>query len=439
MENMQLIFNLPPIFGLLPLLIYIVLAFRKGMNLVVLVAISVLSGAILTCQTPKMFGATFYSSIGSFLGLVGVMIMAGSGLGNVLRRTGVAENIVNFLTRRVGVNTQSRAIISVMICSVVMTTLLGTLAGANAVIAPIVISLVATVGLTPWTVAVLFQGAGQAGLFLSPVSAAMLVMMEITGKSYPYLLGFVGIPVTIVMCAGTYFIAKSVQKQSFGLVAYDDVVASDAEYKATPQVKRATAAFALTMIVMVLYGIIVSGGAAFAVVIMATVSVITGLCGGLKVGEICESFCEGCGKMVHMFFALVFFNMLMVYVNGSGGFQVLVDLLEPLAMRGGKIGFTIIATLVGIFGVGGTAVAQVAVIDAMFKPLVEALQLNLGVWAMCLLIGSQITSFAYPGNDMMGAMALARCTSIKPMLQLAYKWIIPSTFLLTVLWAVIFG
>ena len=129
----------------------------------------------------------------------------------------------------------------------------------------------------------------------------------------------------------------------------------------------------------------------------------------------------------------------MVYVNGSGGFQVLVDLLEPLAMRGGKVGFTIISTLVGIFGVGGTAVAQVAVIDAMFKPLVEALQLNLGVWAMCLLIGSQITSFAYPGNDMMGAMALARCTSIKPMLQLAYKWIIPSTFLLTVLWAVIFG
>lgn len=436
---MELIFGLPPIVGLLPLLVYIVLAFRKGMNLVVLVSISVLVGAILTCQTPKMFGAQFYASAGSFLGLVGIMIICGSGLGNVLRRTGVADNIVNFLTRKVGVNTQPRAIVSVMVCSVVMTTLLGTLAGANAVIAPIIISLVATVGLTPWTVAVLFQGAGQSGLFLSPVSAAMIVLMEITGKSYPYLLGFVGVPVAAVMCVGTYFVAKSVQKQSEGKVAYEDVVAADTNYQASASVRKSTIAFGITMALMVIYGIMVSGGAAFAVIIMITVSVVTGMSSGMSAGEVCDAFCEGCGKMIHMFFALILFDMLMVYVNGSGGFQTLVTLLEPLAMSGGKVGFTIVSTLIGIFGVGGTAVAQVAVIDAMFKPLVEALSLNVGVWGMCLLVGSQITSFAYPGNDMMGAMALARCTSIKPMIQLAYKWIIPSTFLLTVLWAALFG
>ena len=436
---MDIIFGLPPIVGLLPLLIYIVLAFRKGMNLVVLVAVSVLAGAVITCQTPVMFATQFYASLGSFLGLVGFMIMAGSGLGQVLQRTGVAENIVNFLTRRVGVNTQSRAIISVMICSVVMTTLLGTLAGANAVIAPIVISLVAAVGITPWTVAVLFQGAGQAGLFLSPVSAAMLIMMEVTGKSYPYLLGFVGIPVTVVMCGGTFFIAKSIQKQSFGKVAYDDAAPVEEEYKPSVQAKRGTAAFAVSMVVLVVYGVVVAGGASFAAVIMMTVAVVTGLAGGLSIGETCEAFCEGCGKMVHMFLALALFDMLMYYVNGSGGFSTLVDLLEPLAMMGGKVGVIIVATLVGIFGVGGTAVAQVEVIDTMFRPLVEALALNPGVWAMCLLIGSQITSFAYPGNDMMGAMALARCDSIKPMMQLSYKWIIPSTFLLTVLWAALFG
>jgi H+/gluconate symporter-like permease len=436
---LELIFGLPAIFGLLPLIIYILLAFRKGMNLVVLVFICVLAGAILTVQTPKMFGTQFYASVGSFLGLVGVMIMSGSGLGNVLRSTGVADNIVNFLVRRVGVNTQSRAIISVMICTVTMTTLLGTLAGANAVIAPIIISLVATVGLTPWTVAVLFQGAGQAGLFLSPVSAATVTLMEITGKSYPYLLGFVGLPIALVMNVGTFFIAKSIQKQSEGKVGYENVPAPEGEYKASAKVKKSTVAFSISMFLLVLYGILVSGGAAFAVIIMLTVSVVTGLFAGMEIGAICESFCEGAGKMVHMFFALVGFDMLMFYVNGSGGFQTLVTLLEPFAMSGGKVGFAIVSTIIGIFGVGGTAVAQVAVIDGMFKPLVEALQLNIGCWAMVLLVGSQITSFAYPGNDMMGAMALARCTSIKPMIQLAYKWIIPSTFLLTIIWTALFG
>ena len=54
--------------------------------------------------------------------------------------------------------------IATMVCSVVLVTLLGTLAGANAVIAPIVIPLVAAVGITPSALAVIFQGAGQTGL-----------------------------------------------------------------------------------------------------------------------------------------------------------------------------------------------------------------------------------------------------------------------------------
>lgn len=86
----------------------------------------------------------------------------------VLRKTGVAAAIVNVLMRKIGVRTQKRAMIATMVCSVVLVTLLGTLAGANAVIAPIVIPLVAAVGITPSALAVIFQGAGQTGLFPAP-------------------------------------------------------------------------------------------------------------------------------------------------------------------------------------------------------------------------------------------------------------------------------
>jgi len=437
--TMPLIFGLPAIVGLIPLLIFIVGAFRKNMNLVVLVYGCVIVGAILTCQTPKSIGTQMYASLGSFLGLVGMMIMSGSGLGTVLHKTGVADNIVHFLVSKVGVKTQSRAILSVMVCTVTMTTLLGTLAGANAVIAPIIISLVAAVGLTPWTVAVLFQGSGQAGLFLSPVSASTVTLMGITGMSYPKMLLFVGLPIAITMNVGTFFIARHIQKKSEGKVAYTDVEAPEGEYKPTPAVTRSTAAFIITMVLMVVYGVFVSGGAAFAVIIMMVVAVVTGLCAGLNLGEIVTTFCEGCGKMIFMFIAMVGFDMMITYINGSGGFATLVSLLEPIATSGGKLMFAFVTILIGVFGIGGTAPSQAMIIDQMFRPIVESMGFNVGVWGMILLVGSQITSFAYPGNDMVAAMALARCDTTKPMLEMSYKWIIPATIVITLIWTLLFA
>ena len=163
-----MIFNLPPILGLAPLVLYIILAFQKNMHPIVNVGICVLLGAILSGQSIGSLGTVVYESMGSFLALVGFIIMLGSGLGVVMRKTGVAENIVHLLMQKIGVKTQKRAILATMVSSIVLVTLLGTLAGANAIIAPIVIPLVAAVGLTPSTLAVIFQGAGQTGLFLSP-------------------------------------------------------------------------------------------------------------------------------------------------------------------------------------------------------------------------------------------------------------------------------
>lgn len=144
-----MIFNLPPICGLFPLLLYIVLSFRKGMHPLVNVSICAVVGAILVKQPLGGLGAVIYESMGSFLALVGFIIMLGSGLGMVLRKTGVAAAIVNILMRKIGVKTQKRAILATMVSSVCLVTLLGTLAGANAVIAPIVIPLVAGGGYHP--------------------------------------------------------------------------------------------------------------------------------------------------------------------------------------------------------------------------------------------------------------------------------------------------
>jgi len=97
METGKLIFNFPPIVGLVPLLLYIVLSFKKDSNAVVNVGICVIIGAILVNQPIIELGNIIYESMGSFLALVDLIIMLGSGLGSVLRITGIAENIVHFL------------------------------------------------------------------------------------------------------------------------------------------------------------------------------------------------------------------------------------------------------------------------------------------------------------------------------------------------------
>ena len=92
-------------------------------------------------------------------------------------------------------------------------------------------------------------------------------------------------------------------------------------------------------------------------------------------------------------------------------------MLKPLIEVSGDIGFIIISTLVGIFGVSGAAVAQSVVLNDLFKNIVVDINLPMTIWGTVLLIGSQITSFAYPTGDMIGQMGLARSKDLKSMIR----------------------
>ena len=80
-----MIFDLPPILGLAPLVLYIILAFKENIHPIVNVGVCVLLGAILSGESIGNLGNVVYASMGSFLALVGFIIMLGSGLGLVLR------------------------------------------------------------------------------------------------------------------------------------------------------------------------------------------------------------------------------------------------------------------------------------------------------------------------------------------------------------------
>lgn len=421
METKELIFGLPPIFGLLPLALYIILAFKEKMNPVVNVFICALLGAILVKYPLMQFGSLIEKSLSSFLVLIGVIIMSGSGLGAVLHKTGVAPNIVNIMMNKIGVTSEKKAIIATMTTSIVLVTLLGTMAGANAIIAPIVIPLVATMGITPSVLAVIFQGAGQTGLFIGPFSPPMVTFMKLTGLSYGDVLLYAGLPVAVIMWIVTYFIALNVQKKTKGIYAFpaEDVEARK-DYHPSSETVRATAVFLVSMLLLLIYGIAFKQGASFAIFIMIVVSVCTGLAAKLSIHDIADAFIGGMAKMMWMFMMFVLFDPFLNFVNESGAFNALFEILQPIINDGGKTIFAFAASVIGVFGINGAAVAQSVLIDSIFKETVQALSIDMRLWAMVLLVGSQLTSFAYPGVDMLGEMGLARSNDIKSMLKLGY-------------------
>ena len=412
-----MIFGLPALIGFLPLVIYLYLAF-KGKNLLSTVIICVLVGAVLTGQTPVSLSNEIANGLKSFLGLIGFIIMMGAGLGEVLTETKVARNLVEILIKKVGIKSQNQAIIVTMGTSTLLVSLLGTLAGANAMIAPILIPIVASFGLTPNALAVILHGAGACGLFLGPFVPPVITLMGLTGLTYGAYLANVGIPVAVLVLITTYYTGKKVQKQYEGIEMYStEDMDKDEEFVSTPEINKATMVFAIVMIGMLAYGIYAKAGAAYAIVVMLAVAFTTGLAAGRSMMDIIGSLTKGATRMFWLFFMFVLYDPFLKFVTMTGAFTTLGDMLKPLIDISGDIGFIIISTLVGIFGVSGAAVAQSVVLNDLFKNIVADINLPMTIWGTVLLIGSQITSFAYPTGDMIGQMGLARSKDLKSMIR----------------------
>ncbi|WP_353141531.1 Na+/H+ antiporter NhaC family protein [Acinetobacter pragensis] len=94
--------------------------------------------------------------------------MLGAGVGEVANRTGAARELVKFIVNKVGLSSQSRVKLGIILSSIIICGALGTMAGGNAIIVAVVIPIAAAVGLTPPTVALLLMISGSIGLFIGP-------------------------------------------------------------------------------------------------------------------------------------------------------------------------------------------------------------------------------------------------------------------------------
>lgn len=425
-----MIFDLPPILGLIPLLLTSILML-VGFDIYLATIAGIVVGAVFTGQTLLSLSTQIYASLGSFLALVGFVIMLGSGLGEVLRKTKIAHNIVVFVLEKVKIKSPAQGIFATMCVSTILVAMLGTVAGSNAIIAPIVIPILATLGTVPGCLGMAFFGGGFAGLILGPFTPNVVTILGVTGMDYTsYLLGG-GIPLALIIWVVTYFMAMRLQKKGSS-ESYSDEDKVSEGFEMTPQIKRGSIVFLVLIILLLAYGVYAKAGAAYSIVVMLITGFACGRAAGMSLKDCVHSIMEGCAKMFKMFFLFVLFDPFLVFIAETGAFEAIANLLQPLIDSGGQIVFMVVTALIGIFGISGASVSQAIVIQELFGPAATALGISMTLWVFNVLVGSILTSFSLPGIDALSALALARSNNVRAVLKMGYTIIIVGIVVLAV-------
>lgn len=396
------------------IVIYTILVFRN-VDPLIATAIGVALGFLFNLSTPLEMGKILESSLGSFLALVGFIIMLGRGLGEVLTETKVSHTLVHKIVYSIGVNTQTRVKIGVVISSTVIVAILGTLAGGLAILAPILRPIASSVGLSRPSLAVLMQAAGEEALIIGPFAPPVVALLGVTGLTYGTMLTHASLPIVAVTLIVTWIMAGKLQRQyPQELFNY----AEDAEqFTPTKRQSRATIFFALAFAACVVYGLMYKAKTSYVIFVMLSLAISTGIVGGLKLTRIFELIVEGMKKNFHLFVIFILLGPMLDLVQSAGGFDALLKVFEPLQRMGGKSILSILIGLTGAFGMPAASAAVIKMLYQMFSPSVIALQLSATTFAFSMLLATRITNFAIPGANMFAAMGFAESSNIKAMIK----------------------
>ena len=411
----------PSLWALLPLLVYLIMVFRNKSNLAGLAA-GIVVAALLLGQNLQALAGMFATALGSFLGTIGLIIMFGSGLGYLMNRAKITHTLVYWIVKKIGVNNERKGMLAVIASSIIICGLLGTLAGGNAVIAPVLIPVVAAVGLTPTAVVSLLRVAGEVGLIVGPLTGVTLATMEVTGLSYGRLMLWAVIPFSIVWLLATLYGVSKYQKKYKGVETYeitDDMVNIN-DIVISKKEKITTILFIISFLLLVGYGIYSKQGTSYAIIVMLILALVITFSSRMEIDSALDTFTEGASKMTGMFLVFILFEVMFMMINLGGGFEALGDLLSGLVSGGGKAIVVIVASLVGGFGIEAAAVAEINIVHNMFIDLVNQVNLPIEIWATAILAATRITGSVYPTANLAGQMGIARSSNMKAVLKICW-------------------
>jgi len=411
----------PSLLALIPLIIFIVLAFREVNNTVAAIA-GCTVGAVLLGLNLKAVAAGIQAALGSPTVMMGVIVMMGAALGALMNEARITHTIVYWFVKKIGVNTRTKAKIVLIICTITVCGLLGTMGGGVAVLAPIMIPIMASLGLAPTVVSMLFFAAGQVGIIVGPLVSVTLITMEVTGLTYFQLLTQAVLPFSVFLLIGNWIGANRVQKRLEGKECYEITEDMEDINKIVISKKElvATVAFLVTFISMVVYGVITKQGTNYALVVMMILAFVVTIFSKMNPNKAMGMFVKGLSSQTSLFLLFIFFQLLINMVNLGGGFDALSSLLGGMAKAGGPTGVMLVSALVGGFGIEAAAVAEIQIIGEMFGQLARDVGLPMGCFAVTILTSTRLTGATYPTSNFMMLMGTGRSTNIKEGLKISW-------------------
>lgn len=423
--------------GLIPLLLYIILVLRE-MDPLPATVICVALGAVINAKSLVAIGTDLSKAMGSFLGLVGLIIMLGRGLGEVLSETRVAHTLVYRIIFGIGVNTQKKALLGIMVATMVIVGLLGTMAGGVAIIAPIVGPIAAAVGLTPAAVAVVYQAVGEEALTLGPFTPPVVTLIGLTKLDYGTMLMTAALPIAFITLLVTWFMVQRIQRSTAEQMPEGLSVGAEIQsFQPTVHSRRATTTFVVLFTLLIAYGIWVKAATPFVITVMLGLSFVVGMVGGMKFEAVCKAVVKGMAGNVGLFLLFILLELFINYVELAGGFKALTFMLMPLINIGGKAAVVIAGGAIGAFGISGAVVAELVTLNKMFASLLQEYQVSMIAWAVALIVATRVTNFIIPGSNMVAMMGFAQSNNLKAMMRNGYVVAIAQTGLL-VLYALFF-
>jgi uncharacterized ion transporter superfamily protein YfcC len=338
----------------------------------------------------------------------------------VLAATGVSHTIVHRIIHSIGIDTEKKAMAGIMTACLVMVGLLGTMAGGNAIIAPIVVPIVvpiaAAVGLSRSTVAVIFQAVGEEALILGPFTPPVITLLGLTKIGYGEMICYVSGPVALITLTATWIMIQRIQRRTRESQRYE--LPEEVEsFVPTPRSKRATAVFALSFSAAVVWGIASHAPTSFVIVIMLGLSLVTGLVGGLSFDEVLRFIIKGMAGNVGLFLLFLLLDPFISFVEKAGGFASLAVLLKPGMEIGGRSAIVITGGLLGAFGISGATVATLKLLHEMFNPLLARYGVSMLAWSVALVVATRVNNFVFPGANMVSSLGFAESDDMRSMLK----------------------
>ncbi|MCW2948204.1 MAG: Citrate transporter [Actinoallomurus sp.] len=421
------------LWGLVPIGLYALLAVL-GVDVVLATIGALVIAAVMTRTGPIPLGAQMATSMGSLVAVIGMIILLGAGLGRVTQETGAAQSLIRLVMGGIGLNTRTRVQLGIMVSSLILVGALGTLAGGNAILAPIVIPVAARTGWRPPAVAAMLHAAGAAGLMTGPFTPPVVTLMAATRLSYGGYLLHAGLPVAAVTMVTGFFMARWIQRHTD-----QEYTAADAA-ETEPQTgdgaaRRAALVFALVLLALAIYGVVEKATYSYALIVMIVTAAATGLAGGLAPKKVLEAVYAGAARLIWLFLLFWMLDPMLALIDKTGAFETVFADLKPILPDVGPWLFLMLIVFLGYMqAVPGAAVAQVVVVNKLFGPVAAALGIAPGVWAVALVGTSQVDQLGpLPGADMIGQMGLARSSSLRLMLFNGWAIITANTALFAML------